>query len=68
MGACFTYHFLQQELLQNALAQYQNSPFHSQMYHFQFAAAASWGQRDALLVVKHTGYLMHFNHNDKLHK
>lgn len=40
-GAHFTYHCLQQELLQDVLAQYQNSLSHSQMYHFQFAATAS---------------------------
>lgn len=54
----FTYRFLQQVLLQDVLAQYQNSLFHSQKYRFQFAAAASWGQTDALLVVKDTVYLM----------
>lgn len=37
----FTYRFLQQVLLQDVLAQYQNSLFHSQKYRFQFAAAAS---------------------------
>lgn len=58
IGACFTHRFLQQVLLQDVLAQFQNSLFHSQMYHFQFAATASWGQTDALLVVKDTGYLM----------